>query len=40
LGYVAFYAVGAYTTAKLTTSEGFSAWEAVIGYRGASKQIE
>jgi branched-chain amino acid transport system permease protein len=29
LGYVAFYAVGAYTTAKLTTAEGFSAWEAL-----------
>src|SRR5205807_6582997 len=30
LGYVAFYAVGAYTTAKLTTSAGWTAWEAVI----------
>jgi branched-chain amino acid transport system permease protein len=29
LGYVAFYAVGAYTTAKLTTAAGWSAWEAV-----------
>jgi branched-chain amino acid transport system permease protein len=29
LGYVAFYAVGAYTTAKLTTTAGWSAWEAV-----------
>jgi len=29
LGYVAFYAVGAYTTAKLTTSAGWSAWEAI-----------
>ncbi|MGH9188500.1 MAG: ABC transporter permease subunit [Acidimicrobiales bacterium] len=29
LGYVAFYAVGAYTTAKLTTAAGFSAWEAL-----------
>ncbi|MDP8936772.1 MAG: ATP-binding cassette domain-containing protein, partial [Actinomycetota bacterium] len=27
LGYVAFYAVGAYTTAKLTTASGLSAWE-------------
>jgi branched-chain amino acid transport system permease protein len=30
LGYVAFYAVGAYTTAKLTTATGWTAWEAVI----------
>jgi branched-chain amino acid transport system permease protein len=30
LGYVAFYAVGAYTTAKLSTAAGWSAWEAVI----------
>ncbi|MEA2827286.1 MAG: branched-chain amino acid transport system permease protein [Actinomycetota bacterium] len=30
LGYVAFYAVGAYTTAKLTTSAGWSAWEALV----------
>ncbi len=30
LGYVAFYAVGAYTTAKLTTAAGWSAWEAVL----------
>ncbi len=30
LGYVAFYAVGAYTTAKLTTVSGWTAWEAVI----------
>ncbi|MDP9403234.1 MAG: ATP-binding cassette domain-containing protein [Actinomycetota bacterium] len=29
LGYVAFYAVGAYTTAKLTTASGLSAWEAL-----------
>ena len=29
LGYVAFYAVGAYTTAKLTTSSGWNAWEVV-----------
>ena len=29
LGYVAFYAVGAYTTAKLTTSSGLTAWEAL-----------
>lgn len=29
LGYVAFYAVGAYTAAKLTTSAGWSAWEAL-----------
>jgi branched-chain amino acid transport system permease protein len=29
LGYVAFYAVGAYTTAKLTTASGWNAWEAV-----------
>ncbi|HVF74837.1 MAG TPA: ATP-binding cassette domain-containing protein [Acidimicrobiales bacterium] len=29
LGYVAFYAVGAYTTAKLTTSSGWSSWEAL-----------
>ena len=29
LGYVAFYAVGAYTTALLTTSAGWSAWEAL-----------
>jgi len=29
LGYVAFYAVGAYTTAKLTTSSGWNAWEAL-----------
>jgi len=30
LGYVAFYAVGAYTTAKLTTAAGLGAWEAVV----------
>ncbi|MDQ4088719.1 MAG: branched-chain amino acid ABC transporter permease, partial [Actinomycetota bacterium] len=30
LGYVAFYAVGAYTTAKLTTAAGWGAWEAVV----------
>ena len=31
LGYVAFFAVGAYTTAKLTAEGGsFTAWEAVI----------
>ncbi|MGH9225150.1 MAG: ABC transporter permease subunit [Acidimicrobiales bacterium] len=30
LGYVAFYAVGAYTTAKLTTAAGWTAWEAVV----------
>ncbi len=30
LGYVAFYAVGAYTTAKLTTTAGWSSWEALI----------
>ncbi len=30
LGYVAFYAVGAYTTAKLTTAAGWSTWEAVV----------
>ncbi len=30
LGYVAFYAVGAYTTAKLTTTAGWSAWEALV----------
>ena len=29
LGYVAFYAVGAYTTAKLTTTSGWNAWEAL-----------
>ncbi|MBW3667919.1 MAG: ATP-binding cassette domain-containing protein [Actinobacteria bacterium] len=29
LGYVAFYAVGAYTTAKLTTASGWSSWEAL-----------
>lgn len=29
LGYVAFYAVGAYTVAKLTTSGGWTAWEAL-----------
>ena len=29
LGYVAFYAVGAYTTAKLTTAAGWTAWEAL-----------
>ncbi|MCU1448621.1 MAG: transporter, ATP-binding protein [Acidimicrobiales bacterium] len=29
LGYVAFYAVGAYTAAKLTTSGHMSAWEAL-----------
>jgi branched-chain amino acid transport system permease protein len=29
LGYVAFYAVGAYTTAKLTTTSGLTAWEAL-----------
>jgi ABC-type branched-subunit amino acid transport system ATPase component/ABC-type branched-subunit amino acid transport system permease subunit len=30
LGYVAFYAVGAYTTAKLTTAAGWTAWECLI----------
>jgi branched-chain amino acid transport system permease protein len=30
LGYVAFYAVGAYTTAKLTTAMGWTAWEAIL----------
>ncbi|HEX2192421.1 MAG TPA: ATP-binding cassette domain-containing protein [Acidimicrobiales bacterium] len=30
LGYVAFYAVGAYTTAQLTTEGGWTAWEAVV----------
>jgi branched-chain amino acid transport system permease protein len=30
LGYVAFYAVGAYTTAKLTTAADWSAWEAIV----------
>jgi branched-chain amino acid transport system permease protein len=30
LGYVAFYAVGAYTTAKLTTAAGWTAWESAI----------
>jgi branched-chain amino acid transport system permease protein len=30
LGYVAFYAVGAYTTAKLTTSAGWTTWEALV----------
>ncbi|HWC11822.1 MAG TPA: hypothetical protein VG455_11425, partial [Acidimicrobiales bacterium] len=30
LGYVAFYAVGAYTTAKLTTAGGWTAWQAVL----------
>ncbi len=29
LGYVAFYAVGAYTTAKFTTALHWSAWEAI-----------
>jgi branched-chain amino acid transport system permease protein len=29
LGYVAFYAVGAYTTAMLTTKSGWTAWEAL-----------
>jgi branched-chain amino acid transport system permease protein len=29
LGYVAFYAVGAYTTAMLTTESGWTAWEAL-----------
>ncbi len=29
LGYVAFYAVGAYTTAKLTTAAGWTSWESV-----------
>ena len=29
LGYVAFYAVGAYTSAKLTTAAGWSAWESL-----------
>jgi branched-chain amino acid transport system permease protein len=29
LGYVAFYAVGAYTTAKLTTTFGWGAWESL-----------
>jgi branched-chain amino acid transport system permease protein len=30
LGYVAFYAVGAYTTAKLTTSTGLNSWEVLF----------
>jgi branched-chain amino acid transport system permease protein len=30
LGYVAFYAVGAYTTAKLTTAAGWGTWEALV----------
>ena len=30
LGYVAFYAVGAYTTAKLTTSAGWTTWEVLV----------
>ncbi|MGH9278566.1 MAG: ABC transporter permease subunit [Acidimicrobiales bacterium] len=30
LGYVAFYAVGAYTTAKLTTAAGWTSWETLI----------
>ena len=30
LGYVAFYAVGAYTTAKLTTTGAWTAWEVVV----------
>ncbi|MFP5317080.1 MAG: ABC transporter permease subunit [Acidimicrobiia bacterium] len=30
LGYVAFYAVGAYTTAKLTTTLGWGPWQAVV----------
>ncbi|MDQ3978854.1 MAG: branched-chain amino acid ABC transporter ATP-binding protein/permease [Actinomycetota bacterium] len=30
LGYVAFYAVGAYTTAVLTTSNGWGAWESIL----------
>src|SRR3954447_18428669 len=30
LGYVAFFAVGSYTTAKLTTGSGWSAWEVLI----------
>src|SRR5205814_2635938 len=29
LGYVAFYAVGAYTTAKLTTTYGWNPWAAI-----------
>src|SRR5829696_8671957 len=29
LGYVAFYAVGAYTTAILTTEAGWTAWQAL-----------
>ena len=29
LGYVAFYAVGAYTAAKLTVTSGWNAWEAL-----------
>src|SRR5205823_7411870 len=29
LGYVAFYAVGAYTTAKLTTTFGWNPWAAI-----------
>ena len=29
LGYVAFYAVGAYTTAMVTTKSGWTAWEAL-----------
>src|SRR5437016_785319 len=30
LGYVAFYAVGAYTTAKLTTTAGWTTWEVLV----------
>ena len=30
LGYVAFYAVGAYTTAKLTTSTDLNSWEVLL----------
>ena len=30
LGYVAFYAVGAYTTAKLTTALGWGPWQSVV----------
>ncbi|MCA1656627.1 MAG: ATP-binding cassette domain-containing protein, partial [Actinobacteria bacterium] len=36
LGYVAFYAVGAYTTALLTTSAGWSAWQALPAAVGAA----
>jgi branched-chain amino acid transport system permease protein len=36
LGYVAFYAVGAYTTALLTTEGGWTAWEALPVAIGAA----